>query len=342
MSKIKLRSILILSCLGVAFCAFVLPTFFGGGKDTKEKPKTIEVVKVSLGSITLTGRMLGTIQAKKRTTLKAKKDGTLYMMYAQEGESVKKGAVLGSLRNGDLSRKYELALSAEGLAQKHYDRMRTLYEAGNISERAVEERKKDLLQAQVALEDSKGALRKSEFRASFDGICGVFKVAEGAYVKEGDEIVTVYDPKDCVVEFEAPESILSQLSVGQKVHVGAVEGSIASFQMVLDTKTHMGAGKANLVSFPSIMGAATTMEVELQTKHDVLVLPKEAVFLNNGTSHVYSVREEKAVLLPVKLGLQTQDSVEVIEGLSEGEQVILRGQRSLHDTQPVKIYTSEV
>ena len=66
-------------------------------------------------------------------------------------------------------------------------------------------------------------------------------------------------------------------------------------------------------------------------------VPNSAVFRRDGTLHAFVVENGKAWLRPVRTGRRTDASVEVIEGLVEGDWVVIDGQFALRDGAPVNI-----
>jgi len=53
---------------------------------------------------------------------------------------------------------------------------------------------------------------------------------------------------------------------------------------------------------------------------------------------VYVVQGQKVNLRKVKIGLENEEKKEIIEGLKEGDVVVLRGQISLYDGRAIKVY----
>jgi len=74
--------------------------------------------------------------------------------------------------------------------------------------------------------------------------------------------------------------------------------------------------------------------LEVSTHESVLAVPQKAVLDN---SYVYLIQAGKAVKRPVTLGLQNSTVVEVLEGLAEGDVVIVEGNYGLGDGAPVRV-----
>ena len=76
-------------------------------------------------------------------------------------------------------------------------------------------------------------------------------------------------------------------------------------------------------------------------KHeDVLVLPRDAVLSSENENYVFTVENGIAKKTPVSIGLDTGDRIEVVDGLHEGADVVIKGQTYLSDGDPISISSS--
>lgn len=71
--------------------------------------------------------------------------------------------------------------------------------------------------------------------------------------------------------------------------------------------------------------------------HDALIVPREAIISRENEDYVYIVQEQKAKLVPVKRGESDGERVEILEGLSGGEEVVVKGQNTLADGSSVVV-----
>src|SRR6185312_13074020 len=120
-----------------------------------------------------------------------------------------------------------------------YERVAALLKSGHVSRKEVEEAKATWLEAQKISTTSKIERDKSRFYAPFDGVVGVFKVREGAYVNDGNPIGNFYDPASLIVEFDIPPLVVRFIHDGQKVKVNKVLYALTHVQRMVDEETHM-------------------------------------------------------------------------------------------------------
>ncbi len=304
-----------------------------------EPEKTVEVFAVVRGDIYQSVRLIGTVRAKKQAVQSAKISGHLDIRIPA-GEFVKKDTLFAEIENSDLQRKYDLLANAAEIAKTQYERIQTLQKNNSASQLTLEEKKIAWQEAESKALDAKAGLDKTKLTAPFDGVLGGYKVPEGAFLKEGDTIVTLYQNDHLVVEIEIPEGILSSLSENAKVLINGTSLPLLHFQKIVDAETHMASALTDLSSLNSkdfIIGSAVDVELIVQEKTGTTIIPHESIFIKDGQLHVYVFEENKATLKPIKIGVRQKEKVEVTEGLKEGEQVIIRGQDNLYDGIEVKV-----
>jgi RND family efflux transporter MFP subunit len=73
------------------------------------------------------------------------------------------------------------------------------------------------------------------------------------------------------------------------------------------------------------------------SKNNALYIPSAAVLSKNGESYVYIVVDGKAIYREVTTGIVGDGIVEIINGVKEGEEVIVRGQHYLNDGETVRV-----
>ena len=307
----------------------------------QDRTKLVEVITAEPVGITKKVKLIGTIKAKQESHLYSKIPGIVEQIYTQAGMPVKEGELLVTLENENLEKVYKLSIANEDLARKHYERSKGLEGKGYLSTRGLEELERDWIMAQIATEEAKQSLEQTLIKAPFDGYCGSFKVTQGAAVKKRDEIVTVYDPSELMVEFGIPENLIFKIRPEQEVYADHNKGVITSVQQAIDPTTRMGLARAKLEANGVVVGMTVDVEVVTDQRDNVLGLPTEAIFLEDSTPHVYRVVEGKAILTPITIGLQGNNFVEVTEGLNTGDIIIIRGHFMLYNECPVKIYDKQ-
>jgi len=139
------------------------------------------------------------------------------------------------------------------------------------------------------------------------------------------------------VSFSAGSSQALSLEKGQLAHWTAPDGTLRTghldeLNLMANPRTHLLDGK---VLFPNedgrlVPGLLVSFRIRTHDRPDALLLPRACV-IGSGADAAVWVAAETASLVPVKLGLETVDQVEILGGVSEGQSVVQYGQTLLSD-----------
>lgn len=185
------------------------------------------------------------------------------------------------------------------------------------------QRRSEVAIAQQQLEDS-------TLRSPIDGVVRERLAFAGEYRTAGTPIVTVVRQHPLRLQLSVPERAASEIRIGQKVRV-SVEGDPQTYE-----------GRVKRLS-PAISEGNRTLplEAEVPNPHDQLrpgtfaraeiitseqpgvVVPQSALIVFAGVEKVLLLTDGKAVETQVRSGRRIGDTIEVVEGLSEGNLVIV-------------------
>lgn len=302
-------------------------------------PKLVDSFTVKQQSLQQTVNFIGTIKSGQATVLFAKSKGILAHSI-QAGTKVKKGTLIARIINLDVTRGYQFTQEGEELARLQYERFNQLLKAGITSKSAVEEKKTAWLEYRKKLAEVKNNYEDLNIYAPFDGVVGIFRVNEGAQVKDGESIVTLYDPEKLKVEFDLPLEIASKAKDHNPIYVQGKKYPLTQLQRILDEDTHMCPAYAEIECPQCIIGSTITVKFVVSERKNALVIPFEAVILQDGKPFVFSLKEKKAVLTPVQLGIREKSLIEISSGLNKGDTIIIHNLGSLYPDMPVQITES--
>ena len=196
----------------------------------------------------------------------------------------------------------------------------------------VKSKEKDLEIAKIELEDLKMTREKSRILSPCAGkIVFLEEIGVGDYIAAQKVLMTVADPAELVLEYTGTSA--TKMKVGMPVTVtlsgqdyeGEVVTTPADFpleeqELRKETVFMRVDGLPDGVE----IGDSASFEVVLESKQDVLIVPKRAVmqYMGTYTARVLSedgIRTER----DIEVGIETATQYEVISGLEEGEVVIL-------------------
>lgn len=296
----------------------------------KPSDLNLKTIKVTKGAIEKQLIFKGFVVPSKNTLVDFKSSsGTLSKINCAVGDKVKKGQVLAELDTESLKLNIkQTELRYEKLASSY----KALCDNPNTSASEKEGVKLDLELQKMQLDKLKAQLSSLILTSPTDGEI-VFKYADayvGGAIATNKPLFIISDTTNLMVEGELKE--VSDIKVGMGVkgpegQAGKVTDiRINSFYTMISKGTadlmanHIRVELAGLNS--KKMGEPITVGIVLDTKDNALKLPKNAVKTINNGSYVTLVQDGNKVEKLVGLGVEGTQEVEILEGLSEGDEVL--------------------
>lgn len=213
----------------------------------------------------------------------------------------------------------------------------------------------DLPSAKERVEQAKKAYNsvledKESFslKAPFDGIISSLNAVVGGTSNFFLPSVTVSDASSAILEVKMPESEIENIKEGQTygVRVSDINGnsSIKSGNIIYvsdkeDSITRLYSVKVQLNYENLNIGSSGLLEVPVETKEDVMVIPKDALIKKDKKYYVYAIEEDgTAKKVEVKLGLENDTHVEVKSDiLNDKMNIVVKGKEFVKENEKVKI-----
>jgi membrane fusion protein (multidrug efflux system) len=316
----------------------------GGGR-AAGFAQPVETVKATTREMVTTLEAIGTAQANEAVRVTGKIAGIVTKITFLEAQRVQAGAVLVELDPTETdARIAELRAARDNLAQS-LERARALYETRSIPLARVDDLRMQVEAADARIRAAQALRADNVIRAPFAGKLGLRNVSLGALVRPGDVITTLDDTSVIKLDFEAPETALAGIRLGNRIVATAAavpgrvfEGEVATIDSRVDPVTRSVKVRALLPNPEDLLkpGMLMTTTVIINRRPDAVTIPEEAVLIQGGRQVVYTVRDGKAARAAVKLGARQPGFVEVLEGVPAGADVIVGGLQQVRDGLPVR------
>lgn len=263
-----------------------------------------------------------------------------------KGRAVKAGQVIAEIDPAD----YEIALDAAEAAYKNAEanrvRLEKLLEKKMVSKSEVDEIIAQAARYRAERDAARLNLKRCTIRSPIDGMIDDIMVERGQYVNAGQPVAEVMQVDRVKVTVGIPESDVSA--------VRAVDDFEADFD-ALDGKTYPARKH-----FLSMAGdpAARLYDLELAIDNpdreilpdmfarvdivkrqvpDAISIPLYAIVTRDDDQTVYVVNDDAAHVRKISTGIQEGWHIQVTDGLSPGDRVIVVGHRRVSDGQPVNV-----
>lgn len=335
--------VIMLAALGAA--AFHFSVSEVDKKARTARAKKVNIVEPLQQPISDKVIAVGTLQSRSAITLSSEVSGRIVAVHFNSGQRVEKGALLVQLDDRQAKADLQVVQAQLADAQRQLLRASKLKSTNSISQSQVDELHTAVNVAEAELAAVKVNLENHRLLAPFSGRIGLRDISEGAYIKDGDAITTLdaIDPME--LAFAVPERFISHVQVGQAITATATgypdldfNGELAELGTRVDPLSRTLPVRALIDNADGRLLPGMFMSVRLVLRQrDALVIPEQAVLMLGAEQFVYVVDGEQAVRRPVKLGARDQGLVEVREGVSIDEQVVITGQDRLSNGDKVQV-----
>jgi membrane fusion protein (multidrug efflux system) len=289
----------------------------------------------------------GELRAANEATVRAELGGSMLQVAVEEGQAIRKGALLGRIEATTLDDSRRSAESAVRNAEnqlvvgrREADRTKQLVAAGALAARDAEIAAANVTAAEAAVADAKARLvtvqkqlSDAVLRAPISGIVADRAVNQGDVVSVGTALFTIIDPSSMRLEASVPSEDLAALKVG-----AAVQFNVRGYDQPFDGRIDRISPQADPTTrqvpiFVSVGNAGGRLVAGLFAEGRVvieaaegLVVPLNAVNTSEASPWVMRVVNGSAEKVQVTLGLldPRTERVHVVSGLNEGD-ILLRG-----------------
>ena len=318
-----------------------------GGASTAAVP--VRVQRVLSRSISQYLQTNGTLEAENEVDIVARTSGPVTAILTEEGQMVRTGQLMARIDDREPKNQAAIARVARDEAQLAFDRTQTSWNEGLVSREAYDGATSKLAAAQAQLESAEIQLAYTEIRAPFDAQVVTRDIKLAQYVTTGARLFRISDFTPLLCRVEVPEKDLPRVRVGQTAHleVEAYPGqqfpaSVSRLRPTVDPTSGTFTVTLEVAAQGKLRpGMFASVYLETETRENVLAIPRDALVLDSLGDTVYVMVDGVAERREVRLGLRDEDSVEVVEGLAGGEQLIVLGQEGLADGTPVAVLGNE-
>jgi membrane fusion protein (multidrug efflux system) len=318
------------------------PQAAGGARNSA--PAFVSVVQVRSERVSRKLEALGNARANESVDVSSKTSNVVTSIRFRDGERVKRGQVLVQLDDAQARADVAAAEAALAESERLYNRSRELMSTEALSRAQFDQLEATLKANRARLAAAQARFEDTVIRAPFSGRVGLRRVSIGTLISPGDVITTLDDTSVIKLDFSVPENFLSSLREGLSVRATApaypgrwFAGKVASIDSRVDMNTRSVTVRALLSNEDGALRPGMFLNVSLANdEREALVVPEQALTPEAERQFVFVVDDGKAVRREVRIGGRRPGAVEVLAGLTAGEQVIVEGTQKVRDGSPVR------
>lgn len=325
----------------------------------EQPPASVVLGKVVEETVAQTQSVIGILYYDRISEVSTEVTGIVETVLVQKGSHVQKDGILVRLNTEMLDN--EISLKKIHIAQnelllqnteKNFKRLESLYKESGVSEKDYDDALFTFQNAKLAKQARQEELatllikkKRSVIRAPFDGIILTKDVDSGAWVQQGKQLVSIGSSNDLFVRAPIGEGLLRYLKKGQQIAVTLnafekeVQGMVEDIDPVADVKTKNIFVKIRIPSQEIIAAnMSATVHLPASTEKNLCIIPRAALIKFQGKDFVYTIKEDKASILPVHIVAFMGEKIGVDTGpIMPGMSVVIEGNERLRPEQPVRV-----
>jgi membrane fusion protein (multidrug efflux system) len=311
-------------------------------------PVGVYVAQAVAESYTDTITALGSLRANEAVDISSRVSSVIESVYFEAGQFVKEGQVLVELDSREIAADLAVAQAEFEKVRNQYQRSKALGKSQVVSESELDQLAADMRRTEADIRSAQARLDDSTIRAPIAGYVGLRRVSPGGIVGPDTLITTLDDTRVMKLDFAVPESFLAVIREGMQVGAQtaaypeqAFTGEVISIDSRIDPATRSITVVAAIPNPDNRLKPGMFMTVALQRQRDdVLFVPEEAVAPRSGRQFVYLVTDGRVREQEVSLGVRNPGRVEIVDGLSAGDTVVVEGVQKIRDGAAVEILSA--
>jgi membrane fusion protein (multidrug efflux system) len=317
----------------------------GDRQRPSEPPIPVAVEEARKGDISSYYTATATLEAEKEAQILARVNGVVLAIECEEGDWVKEGQAL--LRVEDAEYRFRVAQAAATTAnlRDRCSRLEGMWKQQMVSAEEYENAKNELKSAEAAEEIARLNLSYTNVVAPFSGRVVSRLVDVGQNVSAGTSLFVISDFDPLLAVVQVPSKEFKRLQVDQRVELTLdsnkqrLHGRIKLVSPVIDPTSGTIKVTVEIHEYPAGTRPGDFAEVSIVTERraDTVLVPKIAVFTDRGEHVVFVAADSTAERRVVSPGFEDDANTEILQGMTAGEKVVVKGQRSLKHGAAVKV-----
>lgn len=306
---------------------------------------TVIAQPIASAPVTQEIRAIGDAQALAVVDIQPDVNGTLDTISVTPGAKVSQGDVLFTLESTPAQLAVRRAQQEYDSAQQTFERTQALTTRGAGTEVALQSAQDAVALSSIALEDAQYALSQHTITAPMDGEIGLFSLTPGTRVTSSTILTRLQTTDPLVISFRLPERAFQNLTQDTALTLiplsntdDRLTGTITAIDKQIDTQSRTFRVEAHIKNTNGLYQPGMAFEIIAAFPGDIArSVPPVSVRWADAGAHIWVVRDDKAVQLPVDVLMIEQDRILVRGDIEPQDQVITEGMTSVRDGGSVQL-----
>ncbi|MEJ8800522.1 efflux RND transporter periplasmic adaptor subunit [Pontibacter sp. H249] len=273
-------------------------------------------------------------------TLLSETQGQIQRVLKRKGDKVKAGELLVQVESNTMAADLATAQTNAEKAKRDLERFENLAAGEAITQRQLEDARLAAKSTQAQLVAARQRLNKTRVTAPISGEINEIYVEVGSFLNPGTKLYDIVNVDKLKLQVKASESEVLLIEKGDKVKVKADAGAGQEYEGIVTAiaakadptlKFDVEVEVKNAANNNLRAGMYGTAFFEVADQRDAMLLPREAIVGSIQNPSIYVANNGVANMRKVKVGVVTQDKVEILDGVQPGDKVVQSGQINLRE-----------
>ena len=316
-----------------------------GGGANKEAPVPVAVAAATTGEIASYYTATATLAAEKEAQMLSRVSGVVSRLLCEEGDVVAEGAELLLVDNDEYRYRHEQAVADRADLEAKVARLEKMREQDLVSAEEFETLSNDLAAAKAAEGMAQLNLSYTRVTAPFSGRIVTRNINVGQTINVGTPLFVISDFTPLLARVHVPAKEFNKLEPNQPVDLTLesngtrLRGRIKLVSPTIDPSSGTIKVTIEIPTFPAGVRPGDFAQVSIVTERRTgrTLIPKVALVNDRGEQVVYVSADSTAERRVVEIGFQDDNNAEIINGVSAGEAIVVKGQRTLKHGSAIKV-----
>lgn len=325
------------------------------GSGAQDAPPLAKIISVSAMDGSVTRNFFGQVAARETVDLAFQVGGQVIEFPVVEGLPVAEGGLIARLDLEPFELALDQAVAQQDQATRTLDRLQQL-QGSTVSQASVDDAKTQADLAAIAVRNAERSLEQATLLAPFEALVATRNVANFSTLAAGTPVVRLHDMSELRVEIDVPEVLFQTAGENPDVDLWA-KFPASDKRYVLETREfnaetspvgqtfRITLGMAPPDDLIVLPGSSVTVTATINGADPRPEIPASAILTaNDGTAQVLvfepsGADEGEVQLTPIEISATPTGSVEVVSGLTEGQEIVASGVALLSDGMRVRRFT---
>lgn len=331
----------------------------GRGRNNSNKQQIavpVVVKEIKAGSIKKYSTTTGNVNPKSQAQIVTEIVGN-YMpainprtkKYYQIGDAVAVGEVLAYIQNQEYENNAAVdtkRISLE-IAEGELEKLIALEQKGGATRTEIRNAELKVSNAKSSYENAQISLGKMKLVSPIKGkIVNLEYFTPRVEIKAGTPVVDVMDYSKMFLNISLSESTMNKVERGQEAYIthyslpeDTIVVKVNELSPVINTETRTYKGVLDIDNKDLKLkpGMFVKADIVVDYSENVIVIPKDIVRIVNGKNVVFVADGTNADMREITIGIENDDEVEVIKGLSFDDYLIYEGYETLRERSLIRI-----